>query len=227
MSRIPPDKRLFIDSYSSPTLEDKDYEGRFIAQLNPESYSTSFQVEYSKKQAPGSSARPMKFSKINPQKFDLEFMVDDTGAVDLPSGGDLGVDARINELKRLTVAYDGKKHRPFYLKVRWGNLLFKCVLESMSINYKLFSPDGVPVRAVVKATFLEFMRNEWMVKKQNDQSPDVTHVRVVKEGDTLPLLAYEIYGDPKYYLAVAQANELFSFRDLYPGQELRFPPIDK
>jgi nucleoid-associated protein YgaU len=97
----------------------------------------------------------------------------------------------------------------------------------MSINYKLFNPDGVPVRAVIKATFLEFMRNEWMVKKQNDQSPDVTHVRTVKEGDTLPLLAYEVYGDPKYYLSVAKANQLFDFRELVPGQELRFPPIEK
>ena len=63
-------------------------------------------------------------------------------------------------------------------------------------------------------------------RQANLQSPDLTHRRVVKEGDTLPLLCREIYGAPAYYLRVAQVNGLDDFRILTPGQELFFPPFD-
>ena len=57
--------------------------------------------------------------------------------------------------------------------------------------------------------------------------PDLTHIRVVKEGDTLPSMANDIYGDFSYYLEVAKANNLQDFRNLIPGQKLYFPPFDK
>jgi nucleoid-associated protein YgaU len=49
----------------------------------------------------------------------------------------------------------------------------------------------------------------------------------VKAGDTLPLMCYMIYGDPKYYLAVAAANNLSNFRSLLPGTDIVFPPLEK
>ncbi len=233
-------KKLFIESYSDHKLS-KD-KMTFTVQLNPESYSLTHKIEYAKKQAVGTTARPMKVSKYKPRSVDFEFYFDETGAVE-KSGGkqgitenlekeakkrrDLGVDYLINEFKKCTFKYYGKKHRPRYLKIRWGNFLFKCCLESLDINYVLFSSDGVPLRAKVKVKFVEFMRNDLMVKKQNDQSPDVTHFRTINEGDTLPLLAQEIYGDSKYYLAVAEVNKIYNFRHLQVGSTLYFPPIEK
>ena len=52
-------------------------------------------------------------------------------------------------------------------------------------------------------------------------------MRTVKAGDTLPLMCYRIYGDPKYYLDVAEVNHLGNFRVLIPGSALVFPPIEK
>ena len=196
-------------------------------QLNPSSYNTDFKIEYAKRQAPGTSGKPVKFSKINQQKMDFELLFDDTGAVEPVANPDLGVDAQLNKLKDLCLHYDGSRHRPRYLRLSWGNLIFKCCLETLNINYKLFNKEGIPLRAVARVSFLEFMRTDWMIKKQNDQSPDVTHIRKVKAGDSLPLLCYEIYGDSKYYQAVAEANGLYNYRTLTPGQELRFPPIEK
>jgi nucleoid-associated protein YgaU len=54
----------------------------------------------------------------------------------------------------------------------------------------------------------------------------MTHVRLVKEGDTLPALTREIYGDYRYYLEVARVNQLDDFRSLEPGTRLFFPPLD-
>jgi nucleoid-associated protein YgaU len=50
---------------------------------------------------------------------------------------------------------------------------------------------------------------------------------VVRAGDTLPLLCYQVYEDPSYYLQVAKANNLSNFRKLEQGTELFFPPIAK
>ena len=63
--------------------------------------------------------------------------------------------------------------------------------------------------------------------REKKSSPDLTHERVVKEGDNLPLMTYRIYGDPKYYLEVARVNGLTNFRKLTPGQKIVFPPIEK
>ena len=58
-------------------------------------------------------------------------------------------------------------------------------------------------------------------------SPDLTHFRVVKAGDTLPLMAQQHYGAPGFVGLVVAANNLKNFRTLKVGQELYFPPINK
>jgi nucleoid-associated protein YgaU len=41
------------------------------------------------------------------------------------------------------------------------------------------------------------------------------------------LMCYRIYGDPKYYLQVAEANGISNFRKLIPGTDITFPPLHK
>jgi nucleoid-associated protein YgaU len=60
----------------------------------------------------------------------------------------------------------------------------------------------------------------------NRSSPDLSHIVLVREGDTLPLLCASIYGDPSYYPDVARFNGLLEFRDLKPGAKLHFPPLE-
>jgi nucleoid-associated protein YgaU len=62
---------------------------------------------------------------------------------------------------------------------------------------------------------------------ENNSSPDLTHIRMVKDGDTLPLMSFRIYGDSKYYLEVAKANNITNFRKLTVGRKIFFPPIEK
>ena len=97
----------------------------------------------------------------------------------------------------------------------------------MDITYKLFKPDGTPIRATIHATFKGFIEDSLRVARENNNSPDLTHIRMVNEGDTLPLMTFRIYGNSKYYLEVAKANKLVNFRKLVPGQQIFFPPIEK
>lgn len=48
---------------------------------------------------------------------------------------------------------------------------------------------------------------------------------VVKEGDTLPNLCEQEYGNADLYTRVAQYNHLNHYRDLKPGIEICFPPL--
>ena len=46
-------------------------------------------------------------------------------------------------------------------------------------------------------------------------------------GDQLPVLCRLIYGDPQLYLRVARANGIDNFRDIPPGTQVFFPPLEK
>jgi len=80
--------------------------------------------------------------------------------------------------------------------------------------------------ASITSAFVEDRTAQAIFREAGKSSPDLTHVRVVKSGDTLPLLCKEIYGSSQYYLRVAAHNGLDDFRNLLPGQTLSFPPLD-
>jgi len=75
--------------------------------------------------------------------------------------------------------------------------------------------------------FKSSIEEEKRASRENNSSPDLTHVRKVKAGDTLPLMCYRIYGDPKYYIQVAKVNGINNFRKLTAGTDIFFPPISK
>ena len=224
--------KMKILAFLDPTFNAKDDE--FMVMLNPGNYTLNYEVKFAENQTPGTSGHELKFDKIKPQKLDFEFLFDRTGAIvdtisiSNPNSSDNdGVQKDIDKLREVTLGYDGNIHRTRFLILSWGKLLFKCCLTSLSINYKLFRPDGVPLRATARATFEEFREEEQRVREENNNSPDLTHIRTVKQGDTLPLMCHKIYGDSAMYLQVAEVNEITNFRNLETGQKIFFPPIKK
>lgn len=218
--------KMKIYAYSDPTFNQKVDE--FTVLLNPGNYTLNYEVQFAENQTPGTSGHELKFDKIKPQKLDFEFLFDRTGAI-VGAGdiGDEGVQKDVDKLREVALGYDGNIHRTRFLILSWGKLLFKCCLTSLSINYKLFRPDGVPLRATARAAFEEFREEEQRVREENNNSPDLTHIRTIRQGDTLPLMCYNIYGDSDLYLQVAEVNEITNFRNLEIGQKVFFPPIKK
>src|SRR5260370_5859538 len=106
-------------------------------------------------------------------------------------------------------------------------MIFKGRCTAISIAYKFFDPEGTAIRASCKASFKGSIEEVLRVKHENLKSADLTHYYIIKSGDSLPLLCYRIYGDSKYYIQVASANKLSSFRRLKAGDEIFFPPILK
>jgi hypothetical protein len=215
-------ERLIIRAYKEPECSGSVI-GQFEAYVNPSEITMGYEVEYDAAQGSGTTQSRMNFKKIKPGDLSLNFFLDGTGA----NGRPLDVQKKIEEFQKVT-GYNGDIHRPNYLKIGWGTLTVKrCVLKSASIAYKMFKPNGVPLRAVITAAFLDTADDQTRVAMAQDQSPDLTHVRLIKAGDSLPKLCHEIYGDPRLYIAVADANGLDDFRDIKPGMRIFFPPLEK
>jgi len=225
--------RLKIEAFKSIKLNAKAKVGRgeFMLQANPETYSVAYAIDYSQEQPKGTAGHDPVWTKNQPKKLSFEFLFDGTGAIpDLKGTGNgqiESVDKQISKFENIVFNMNGDLHAPNYLRLSWGTLIFVCRLESITINYKLFEPNGNPLRAVINASFVEVTQLIKLQKKTKKKSPDVTHAFTIKEGDSLPLLAENVYGDPAYYIAVARANKLIQFRNLKAGSSVILPPIKK
>ncbi|NTU58408.1 MAG: LysM peptidoglycan-binding domain-containing protein [Chlorobiaceae bacterium] len=197
------------------------------ALINPESYSLSYKLKFSESgQGHGTSGKQLKYEYTEPGEISFEFLFDNTGIIDDNPRDSIADD--ILKFRQVLIDYKGDSHEPRHFKLVWGqNSIFKGRVTELNITYKLFKPDGTPLRATAKVTFKSSIEEEKRAAKEDKQSADLTHIRRVKAGDTLPLMCYRIYGNPKYYLDVAAVNGLSDFRTLVPGMEIRFPPIDK
>ncbi|HKY16500.1 MAG TPA: hypothetical protein VJM33_16355 [Microthrixaceae bacterium] len=197
---------------------------RFEALINPETYTLEYKVKTADGQGQGTSGAQAKFEYTLPEELSFDFLFDNTGLIDGKAKPD-GVFEEVDAFRSLLTQYQGESHEPFHLKLVWGNLIFKGRAVEVGITYKLFNPDGQPIRAVVRVKFKGSVEEKKRVAIEDSRSADLTHQRTVRPGDTLPLMSFEVYGDPRHYLLVAEFNRLDDFRHLEVGRALEFPPL--
>jgi nucleoid-associated protein YgaU len=102
---------------------------------------------------------------------------------------------------------------------------FQCVVESIKQRFTLFSPEGVPLRAILTVTLREYKPLEDQLRQLNLNSPDKTQGYVVRRGDTLTGIAARQYLRPGEWRAIASANDIDDPRRMEPGTFLQVPPI--
>lgn len=222
------EKMLILAFADSKKAEDggvREADASFEALINPDSYTLEYKLKFSEGgQGQGTSGKQLKYEYTAPEEITFEFLFDNTGIIDGRPRDSITDD--IKRFKEVLIEYKGDAHEPRHFKLVWGkNSIFKGRVTEVSITYKMFKADGTPIRAVAKVKFKSSIEEQKRAAKENKSSPDLTHIRQVKAGDTLPFLCFRIYGDPRYYLKVAQENGLDNFRSLEPGRELLFSPI--
>jgi hypothetical protein len=222
--------KLKIEAYKDKKYSQSDKVDTFEVMFNPDTYSRTWENQYYPIEPAGSSVNEERFNVKKPSDFTLKFIMDGTGAGAVSSmkgksSAPVDIDSEIKRFRKLTCDYHGEIHRPLYCKISWGTLIFYCILKKVTISYTMFKPNGDPLRAIVDAIFSENLDPALQKAISKSSSPDLTHYRVVKLGDSLPGMSFRIYGDMSYYPLVAEYNNLRNFRKLMPGTKIAFPPL--
>jgi len=244
--------KMRIEVYPNDSFKESEAISTIFVQVNPETYTIKNEVQFSEDQAMGASSQNLSFNRIDSEEVSFDFIFDSSGviprakiesgkvekipledslvdvlkpAVNNPFEKANTVEEELKQFKDLLMGYNGDTHETRYLQLLWGGFEMKCRLISMQIAYSVFRRDGRPIRAKATCNFKGTQSYNEMQAEQNQQSPDVSHKKTVKQQDQLTLLSEQVYNDNKYYIDVAQANNLLSFRRLKTGQTLLFPPL--
>jgi hypothetical protein len=195
----------------------------YIAKINPEKFSFRRAVRFNEDENANTAGDAKQHEGYEGDTLTFDLIFDGTGIATQHTD----VEQEIEDLLEVAYDYQGDTHEPRYLIVVWGNFGFKCKLQNITLDYTLFKSDGVPLRAKASLTLIGSINSEVEELKANKQSPDMTHIKTVRIGDTLPQLCKDVYRDPKYYIQVARHNNIINFRNLRLGSRIVFPPLEK
>src|SRR4051812_22629569 len=101
--------------------------------FNPESYSLSYENEYSQYQGINTSAKSNKYILSKPANLSLKIIIDGTGVSEqgiISPFNKKDVYEEVQQFLKATTEIDGNIHEPRFLKIVWGKLNFDCRLQS-------------------------------------------------------------------------------------------------
>jgi len=187
--------------------------------FNPNEYVLEKKTPWREHEVPGLDLPTVEFVAGERMTLSMELFCDTS---------DQRTDVRKEMTDRIMnlMMVDQKLHRPPIVMVVWGaSLKFKGVLEHCVSRFTMFLSDGTPVRAVLSVVFREYLKPQEQLKGKPRESADHTKRRIVREGDTLQLIASKEYNNAGEWRLIARANKIDDPRRLTPGQELVIPPL--
>ncbi|HEX8127032.1 MAG TPA: hypothetical protein VF548_15765 [Allosphingosinicella sp.] len=206
----------------------------FEVSYNPTELAFTKSAQFADIAVPGLEAPIIQFVRGDAETLSLELFFDSTDGG--TGDGATSVTEKVTQFQKL-VSVDGALHAPPIVRINWGTGLpgptiadvqmteVDVIVTSVARRYTLFNPDGLPLRATVTLQ----MRVYWTIGEQTDllnyQSADHTRTHAVREGETLPLIAWDAYSDVSKWRVIAEHNGLSQTRDLPVGLILQLPPV--
>ncbi len=209
-------------------ITNKDTGVRHWIMFNPEEYTLNRENNFAQVPIPGLSAPLLQFVHGNLKTLDMELSLDTLEEVRRSTTTVAAAHSDVRDQARAITGLmdiNPATHAPPVLEFSWGSLQFLCVLGRCSQKYTMFLPDGTPVRAKLQVTFQEYLNVDIEAKKVKRQTADYTKLHVVTMGDTLPLLAYQHYGDAAAWRPIAWRNGLDDPGHLPIGMRLAVPRL--
>ena len=185
--------------------------------FNPTDLSVDAGSHYASMPVPGLSMPILQYIRGESQVLNLELFLDRTD-----QGGD--VQADIDNLL-LLVTIDSELHSPPVVDFAWSTFRFTGVVTSLRRKMTLFAEDGRPLRARLTLSLKSYKSAEVQLRELKLSSPDRSHARVLREGETLAHVAYDVYGDPRHWRPIAAANGIRRPRFIPPGTPLWIPAL--
>jgi nucleoid-associated protein YgaU len=218
--------------FAKLTITTEDGSTQIQALYNPEKYSVNKAVQYAEIGIPGLDEPVLQFIRGQNEKVTLDLFFDTT---------EQGMVDNVADVRALTVdvynllKVDPETHAPPRFSIEWGsgmslfgqgNTSSLCVMESMNEEFTLFAPTGEPLRAKLTVTIRMAATVELQFQENPLHSPDRTTVMMVVRGQRISDIAYQQYGDPTQWRAIADANtSITNPRFLDPGTSLIVPSL--
>ncbi|MEL7097506.1 MAG: hypothetical protein AAGM84_01635 [Pseudomonadota bacterium] len=204
-------------------------------QFNPTELAYSRASQYADIAIPGLPMPISQFVRGNAETLSIALIFDATEG-GMGAGTD-GVTEKVNQFHAF-VQVDGKIHATPLVRIAWGEHFpgnayasaaqtsghFDAQVLSVARSFTLFAPDGTPLRAKVTVSLKEYASLAAQIAAVNYQSPDHTRSHTVQQGETLPLIAHDAYGDAAKWRVIAEHNGLSDVRRIPPGTVLALPP---
>lgn len=202
--------------------------------FNPQDYTITKANQWTYAKVQGSALPPAQFAGGNPREMSLSLLLD-ASLLDKEEH----VKDMTDKLFKMMEVPEGRTAGsptavPPFITFQWGSVLpFKAVCTSLSVAYKLFRPNGLPIRAEVKMTLKQAEEASTASSTGANRGTNPTTraqaghgVHLVKDGDSLPSIAYQTYGDATEWRAIAHANDIENPMHLRRGSSLSLPKLD-
>jgi Contractile injection system tube protein/LysM domain len=209
-----------------------DIEGgqRLECWLNPTQYSIAKANDWTTRPVVGTSLPQAQFAGGHARELGLELLFDAAPDGDVSTATDQLF--RIMEVDQaLTAGGQVNQARPPTITLSWGSFTsFKAVCRHLHVQFELFSPDGTPIRAIAAMTLVQVEKDARSgggtpAPAQNPTTRADQRVRshTVRDGDSLPLLAFEYLGDATRWPEIAVASGIDDPLRLERGRTLEIP----
>jgi hypothetical protein len=213
---------------------DIEGKGKIPVYFNPTEYSITKANDWKYDEVKGNSLPKAQFGGGKPRELSLSLMLDASLL-----GKDAHVRGLTNELFKMMEVKAGQTPgdpgaAPPFVTFTWGQeQTFKSVCTQLTVAFKLFRPNGDPIRADVKMTLKQADTASTATSNGANLGTNPTTranaghgVHTVKDGDSLPSIAYEAYGDATVWRAIADVNAIENPLHLRRGRTLSLPKLE-
>jgi nucleoid-associated protein YgaU len=204
---------------------------RLEVQYNPTEFSFTKSVQYAEVGIPGLNAPIQQFVRGNAETVSVELFFDTTefGTAGDPKPVTLLTDQfyqliRVDpHIKAPPICLFSWSERGFPgSNLKQGNVQlrehgFRCLVESVMQKFTLFSPEGIPLRAMLTVKLREYQTLTDLVTA-TEQS-----VTLIEDNTTLDEIANRAFNDPTRWRDIAELNNIDDPLELRPGSILNLP----
>lgn len=217
--------KMIITAYIDEEFS-SEYKPSLNLPVNPDKVKLTKGIRYAEDKQLGSLNGANVYVHYRPETLFFECLIDATQAMEdedeTPSVREV-----VKQLEERIYHYNSEGHRPSYIKVQYGDILFYGQLKTLHTEYTLFAPDGIPLRAQLQVTLTGYCSRREEKLRFSQRSPDVSRLVILREGQTLAALCNEVYGDPLLVSEVARFNQLSGYRNISAGTRILLPMLKK
>jgi nucleoid-associated protein YgaU len=191
---------------------------RIPLRFNPTDYKLSKSNTFAEIAIPGLDTPPLQYVRGGTETLSVQALVDTSDTLE-------NVRVKYVNAIRNLMKPDAREHAPPIVRFVWDEAVFTGVMEKVDVNYQLFRPDGVPLRAQLDLSLKEYRPAAVQVAENPRSSPTVEKTYVVRRGDTLSSISAAVYRRPDAWRELARANNISDPRELRPGRVLTVPRL--